>query len=169
MNRKLIFQIALVAALMAVAAVLGFGYWHNQTVDSTEKTYFYDLTQQKLFGAPRGSVPPIAGLDGKADGAVRAIVVTPTGNPREKKQVTIAYLEKYTPEMKALFESLRQAEAAGKSTAGMIPHGMVPRSTLVRRLNETKWHPMTSAEGDRIVSSWNVPDAGGRYPVVCVP
>lgn len=40
MNRKLIFQIALAAALLGVAGVLGFGYWHNQTVDSTEKTYF---------------------------------------------------------------------------------------------------------------------------------
>lgn len=169
MNRKLILQFGLVAALLAVAAVLGFGYWHNQTRDTTEKVYFYDLSQQKLFGAPRASVPPIAGLNGQADGAVRAIVVTPTGNPREKKQVTIAYLEKYTPEMKTLFDSLRQAEAAGKSTAGMIPHGMVPRSTLVRRLNETKWHFMTSPEGERIVSGWNVPDANGRYPVVCVP
>jgi hypothetical protein len=169
MNRKLIIQLGLVAGLLAVAGVLGFGYWHNQTVDLTEKVYFYDLTQQKLFGAPRASVPPIAGLNGQADGAVRAIVVTATGNPREKKQLTIAYLEKYTPEMKALFESLRQAEAAGKSTAGMIPHGIVPRSTLVRRLTDTKWHPMTSAEGERIVSGWNVPDASGRYPVVCVP
>ena len=169
MNRKLIFQFGLVAALLAVAGVLGFGYWHNQTVDSTEKVYFYDLAQQKLFGAPRSAVPPIAGLNGQADGAVRAIVVTPTGNPREKKQVTIAYIEKYTPEMKALFESLRQAEASGKSTTGMIPHGMVPRSTLVRRLTDTKWHPMTSAEGERIVSGWNVPDGAGHYPVVCVP
>ncbi len=134
MNRKLIFQSILVLALLSVAGVLGFGYWHNQTVDSTEKVYFYDLGQQQLFGAARSSVPPIAGLDGRVDGAVRAIVITPTGNPREKKQVSIAYLEKYTPEMKALFESLRQTEAAGKSTAGMIPHGMVPRSTQVRRL-----------------------------------
>ncbi len=169
MNRKLIFQSILVLALLSVAGVLGFGYWHNQTVDSTEKVYFYDLGQQKLFGAARSSVPPIAGLDGRADGAVRAIVITPTGNPREKKQVSIAYLEKYTPEMKALFESLRQAEAAGKSTAGMIPHGMVPRSTQVRRLNDTQWYPMTSAEGERIVSGWNVPNAAGQYPMVCVP
>jgi hypothetical protein len=133
------------------------------------KIYFYDLSERKLFAGPRDAVPPVKGVnDGDLD-AVRAIVVTATGDPREKKNVNIAYLEKYTPELKAQLEALRKAEAAGQSTVGMLAHGAIPKNTLVRRPGEANWVPMTSPAGEAIVSEWNRPGADGKYPVICVP
>jgi len=168
-HMKKAIQGLLVLALLAVAAVLVTKSLRGQRSDSDGAVYFYDLSEKKLFAAPRSSVPPIRGINNTEEDAVRAIVIATNGNPREKKQIQIAYLEKYTPELKAQIEALRKAEAAGQSTAGMIASGAVPKNTLVRRLTDADWVLMTSLAGERIVSEWNQPGPDGRYPAVCVP
>ena len=40
-----------------------------------EKVFFYDLSEQKLFAAPRTAVPPIRGLNDPQTDAVRAVAI----------------------------------------------------------------------------------------------
>jgi len=169
MNKSKVFQLGLAVVLLVGAAVLFVRFWRGQSKDTEGLVYFYDLSEQRLFTAPRSAVPPIRGINNADEDGVRAVVISATGNPREKKNIQIAYLEKYTPELKAQIEALRRAEAAGQSTIGMIAHGVVPKNTLVRRLTDTAWVAVTTPAGERIVSEWNVAGADGRYPVVCAP
>ena len=159
---KLIATIVLLlaAAAMVVSSLL------SHRGDSDGKVYFYDLSQQKLFAAPRSSVPPIRGIDNEEQDGVRAIVISESGNPADRKHRRIAYLEKYTPQLKAQFETI-QKEGAGGATS--LRREEVPGSTLVRRLTDREWYPMNSAEGEKIVAEWNVPGPNGTYPAVCVP
>jgi len=131
--------------------------------------YFYDLQEQKLFVAPRGSIPPINGINGAAMTGVRAIVVSPNGDPSDEKHLEIAYLEEYSPEIKALFEEVHQARMEGRSEEGRIDRREVSANTLVRRLHDTEWQPITSPEGRRIANEWNTPGPDGRMPIVCSP
>jgi hypothetical protein len=168
MNQKSLLQTIAAMTLLIVAGWLVFRAWHG-TGEQGERVYFYDVSEQKLFPAPRAAVPPIRGINNADEDGVRAIVVSPTGDPRDRKQRRIAYLEKYSPQLKQMFEAVRRAEAAGESTAGVLGRGAVPANTLVRRVNEQAWHLMTSAEGEKIVNEWNVPSPDGKYPAVCVP
>ena len=134
-----------------------------------EKAYFYDVEEQKLFVAPSSAIPPIDGIKGAKQAGVRAIVVSPTGDPGDKKHRQIAYLQKYSPEIKQLFEEVRQARAAGRSEEGRIDRSQVPPNTWVRRPRETEWQALNSAEGKTIAGEWNRPGPDGRAPVVCAP
>lgn len=100
---------------------------------------------------------------------VRAIVISTTGNAADKEHREIAYLEKYSPEIKQLFEEVRQARLAGRSAEGRIDRRQVPANTLVRRLHEAEWHALDTTEGKAIASEWNTPGADGTSPVVCSP
>jgi hypothetical protein len=131
--------------------------------------YFYDLERQELFVAPRGSIPPINGVKGGAMTGVRAVVICTNGQPSDMKHLQIAYLEKYSPEIKALFEEVHQARAAGRSEEGRIDRKEVLANTLVRRLHDTEWQPLNSTAGKQIASDWNTPGADGRQPMVCSP
>ena len=133
------------------------------------EAYFYDVEEQKLFVAPRGSIPPIKGLKGAANAGVRAIVISTSGNPADKGRLQIAYLEKYSPEIKQLFEEVRQARREGRSEEGRIDRKQVPPNTLVRRLQDAEWHALNTTEGKKIASEWNAPGPDGRTPVVCSP
>jgi hypothetical protein len=162
--------IKLVLSLLLLAAAVAL-YLKLQPARQNENgdAYFYDEREQKLFTAPRGSIPPITGLKGVAGAGVRAIVISPTGDPADNKHLTIAYLEKYSPEIKALFEEVRQARAAGRSEEGRIDRKAVAANTLVRRLSDTNWQSLTSEEGKTIANEWNTPGPDGRTPVVCSP
>jgi hypothetical protein len=131
--------------------------------------YFYDLHEQKLFVAPQGSIPPIIGIKGAAGAGVRAIVISTNGDPSDKKHLQIAYLEEYSPEIKALFEEVHQARLAGRSEEGRIDRKQVHANTLVRRLHDTEWRSLDTTEGKEIVNEWNVPGPDGQTPVVCSP
>jgi len=156
-------------ALIACAGFLVFRAFRSPRDESEGKIYFYDESLKKLFAAPRDSIPPIPGLDNAEPDGVRAIVIAPGGDPKNSKDRRIAYLEKYTPELKRQFEAVRQMGAAAEAAPGTLQREMIPANTLVRRENEAQWHPVNSPEGDRIVTEWNVPGPNGTYPAVCVP
>jgi hypothetical protein len=131
--------------------------------------YFYDLQEQQLFVAPRGSIPPINGVKGAPGAGVRAIVISSSGDPADEKHRQIAYLEEYSPEIKALFEEVHQARMAGRSEEGRIDRREVVANTLVRRLQDKDWQPINSPEGKKISNEWNTPGPDGRMPAVCSP
>ncbi len=155
-------------------ALLGLALWIYRSLSPAddsrdENAFFYDLTEQKLFVVPRKSIPPIDGIHGKPMAGVRAIVVSTSGDPADKKHQKIGYLEKYTPELKAIFEEVQRARLEGRAAEARIDRGQVPHNTLVRRLQESEWHPLDSAEGEKITSDWNVAGPDGRMPVICSP
>jgi hypothetical protein len=131
--------------------------------------YFYDLTEKRLFAAPRGSIPPIAGIKGEADAGVRAVVICTNGNPNDKKHLSIAYLQKYAPEIKQLFEEVHKAREEGRDEQGRINRNQIPPNTLVRRLEDNDWHVLNSPEGQEIANGWNKPGPDGQTPVICSP
>ena len=62
MNKKAAMMLALAVVLLAGAA-FRFSLFLRQHSPSSENTYFYDLSERKLFVAPRTLVPPIRGIN----------------------------------------------------------------------------------------------------------
>jgi hypothetical protein len=129
----------------------------------SEQTFFYDLSEQKLFAASREALPPIRGLNDAAEDAVRAVVIAPDGNSKAPASRRIAYLEKYAPEFKQQLAKVRTGQAEA------LPRGQRNAFRFVKRLQDAEWHAVSSPEGEKILSEWNVPGPDGKYPVVCVP
>lgn len=149
--------------LLAIAAfrLVRFGRGGSEQDDLA---YFYDLSEKKLFTAPRTSVPPIRGLNNAELDAMRAVVIATSSNKKDRK---VAYLEKYAPELKQQIESMQR-------NPGILPPGSINRSVgqaliFVSRLPGSDWFPVNSLEGQKIMTEWQVPGPGGALPVVCNP
>ncbi len=162
MNRPNVFKLVLAVALLGVATVLLVRFL-RQGDGISEQTFFYDLSEKKLFAAPREALPPIRGLNDAEEDAVRAVVISTTDNPQAKASRKIAYLEKYAPEFKQQLEQVRTGSAEP------LPRGARNEFRFVRRVNEGEWHPVSSPEGEKILTEWNVPGLDGKFPAVCVP
>jgi hypothetical protein len=155
-------KLGLALALLAAAGVCFVKL--RPEPEQSESGFFYDLAAQKLFAAPRTLIPPIPGINGKELTAVRAIVISTNGRPQDRASRQIAYLEKYSPELKQVLEAFR----AGKTT--LVPsHQERQTQIFVKRLNDTEWHTVKSPEGERILTEWNVPGPDGKLPSVCSP
>src|SRR2546427_350615 len=83
-----------------------------------ENAYFYDLSERKLFVAPRTLVPPIRGINNDEPDGMRAIVIS--GNPKDQASRKIAYLEKYAPELKQQFEAMQSGQESGAPSGSRI-------------------------------------------------
>ena len=129
----------------------------------SEKTFFYDQSEKKLFAVSREELPPIKGLNNAEEDAVRAVVISLNGNPKDEKTRKIAYLEKYAPEFKDHLAKVRtgQVEAMARGTRDQY--------RFVKRVEDSQWYTVSSPEGEKILAEWNVPGPNGKYPVVCSP
>lgn len=155
-------QLAAAAALLGLAGGLFWSFLGENAGDS-EKSYFYDLSERKLFVAERSAIPPIKGInDAQADG-VRAVVVSTNGQPEDKTGRRIAYLETNSPELK---QDLEAARANG--TAPAIGRGAAQQFRLVKRPDDRDWVSLATPEGEGIVSEWTT-WGGDQPPVVCNP
>jgi hypothetical protein len=153
----------LLAVILLAGAGFGF-YWHFRDDSGiSEKTYFYDLSAKKLFAAPREALPPIPGIDNPEEDAVRAIVICVSGDPAKEANRKIAYLEKYTPELKQSLALVR----AGK--AEPLPRGQRKGYVYVKRSEDPDWYRTDTPEGEAVMNGWNVPGPDGKMPIVCVP
>jgi hypothetical protein len=163
MTRTTLAKLVVVVVLLAVAA---FRVWrwmrHDRGV--SEQALFYDLSEQKLFAGPRNAVPPIRGINDLQTDAVRAVVISTTANPQDKRSWKIAYLEMYSPELKQQMEA---AQATGTSPS--MGRAAAQQHRFVRRAQDAQWFPMDSPEGERIVTEWASPGTNGITPVVCTP
>ena len=157
-NAKLI--ASLVMLLAAAALAFNFFRTHREPVPMA---YFYDLSERKLFTAPQDSVPPIVGTDGKIADAVRAVVYSPSGDC--EKDQKIAYLEKYSPELKRQFEA---AKAAPNQDEPRMSRGAAQLHTFVCRPGETNWFAANTQEGDIIIDEWRSAHPG-KNPTICIP
>jgi hypothetical protein len=142
---------------------LSIRFWRSDDGIS-DKAFFYDLSEGKLFTAGRTRVPPIQGVNDPEEDAVRAVVVSPTGRPEDKTSWKIAYLEKYSPELK---QQMEEAQRTGGSPSMSRSQALAHR--FVRRLTDSDWHPMNSPEAELIVTEWATPTESGLTPVICAP
>jgi hypothetical protein len=153
----------LLAVVLLAGAGFGFYRFFRSDTGVSEKTFFYDLSEKKLFAAPRESLPPIRGLNDTQEDAVRAVVICTSGNPDDPANRKIAYLEKYAPELKHALQEVR----AGK--AEPLPSKIRNGYRFVKRAEDEEWHAVNSPAGEKILNGWNVAGPDGKQPVVCVP
>lgn len=162
-HRPTAIKLVLSLAMLGVAGFFFFRFWRDNDGIS-EKSFFYDISESKLFTASRTAVPPIKGLHGTELDAVRAVVISTTGNCDDKSSRKVAYLEMYSPELKSQMEA---AQATGGSPQMGRSAGQAHR--FVRRVDDKQWYPMNSTEGGQIVNEWATPGPNGITPVVCAP
>jgi hypothetical protein len=137
--------------------------------ESGAKVWFYDQSAQRLYPAPRGLIPP----DGDNDARVRAMVIGFQGLGDEVSQLKIAYLEKYSPEFKALLERAQAAHAAKIPFDEKIPSqssAYFQDNMMVKLPGETSWHTAGTGEGRQIMTEWREwRGPAGQPPIISVP
>jgi hypothetical protein len=162
-------KLAGAVAALGLAGV-GFFRFYKSSNPPEGRAYFYDQSAKKLFVAPHSSVPPIKGIEGQEEDAVRAVVISTSGNCLDESSRKIAYLETYTPELKRQVESRQNnGPNAADTPAVTIRRGEAHALILVRRPAEMDWHPMTSPEAQEILRTISTPGPDGKMPVVCIP
>ena len=166
MNKPGAFKLSVAVVLLIMGVVQLVKFVTSQRAPEG-LAYFYDLSERKLFVAPRTAVQPIRGLNNDEPDGVRAVVVSTSGDSRDKPARKIAYVEKYSPELKQQFEQRRDGGAA--RTTASISRGQAHAHIFVRRVNESKRHPANSPEAEKIMTEWQAPGPEGKTPVVCVP
>jgi hypothetical protein len=133
------------------------------------RVWFYDQSAQRLYPAARDLIPP----DGNDDSRVRAMVIGFQGLGNEVSQLKIAYLEKYSPELKALLERAQAAHAAKKPFTEKIPSrdsAYFQDNFLVKRPGEATWHTTGTGEARQIMAEWrDWRGPAGQRPIISVP
>ncbi|MBM3833817.1 MAG: hypothetical protein FJ403_11215 [Verrucomicrobia bacterium] len=162
MNSPNLAKIVLALAMLGVAGFFFFRFLREGA--QSEKAFFFDLSAQKLFTAPRTAVPPIKGTDDAQEDAVRAVVISASGDARDKSSWKVAYLEKYSAELKKQMEA---AQVSGSSP--QMGRALAQGHRFVKRLSDAQWFSMNTAEGERIVTEWTQSAQNGVTPVVCTP
>jgi hypothetical protein len=151
------------AAILGLAAFFTYRFVTRGSGVS-EQAFFFDVSEKKLFTAARSSVPPIRGLNGEEEDGLRALVISTNGDAADKTAWKVAYVEKYSPELKRQMQNAQQTGAAPE-----MGRALALQHRFVRRLSDTQWFAMDSPEAERIVSEWALPGPGGVTPVVCSP
>jgi hypothetical protein len=162
MNKANVAKLVLAVLLFGGAAVI-FARYLRRDKGVSEMTFFYDLSSKKLFSASRDLLPPIRGVDSPEEDGVRAIVIAPNGNSNDKANRKIAYLEKYSPELKEHLAKVRDGKAEP------LPRGSRDSYRFVKRLEDKEWHAVNTPEAEKIMGEWNVPGPDGKFPAVCAP
>jgi hypothetical protein len=154
---------AVATGLFALAAMQAWRFLHGGD-GIPEKAFYYDLSEQKLFVAERGLIPPIRGLNDATEDGVRAVVISRSGKPGDKAGREIAYLEMYSPELK---QQMQTAKTTGTSPA--MGRTAAQAHRLVKRVKDAEWVSLATPEGERIVAEWTISPSDAPPPVVCSP
>lgn len=162
-SRSQLPQLGLAVALLAAAGLFLFR-WMNAGSGVSEKAFFYDLSERRLYVADRGLIPPIAGVNDPAQDGVRAVVVSTNGQPEQESTWVIAYLETCAPELKEKLEAAKVSQSAPE-----ISRTTAQGLRLVKRPNDTAWVSLATAEGEQIVSEWLQWGTDKNPPVICTP
>lgn len=133
------------------------------------RVWFYDQSTARLYPAPRDLIPP----DGHDEARVRAMVIGFQGLGNGLGQIKIAYLEKYSPEFKALLERAAAAHAARLPFWEKVPSessAYYQSNTVVKRLDEASWHTVGTPEARQIMAEWHSwRGPNGELPIISVP
>ena len=161
-SRKTI-KLVLALVLLGVAAVL-VSRSFSRTPAPGELAFFYDPSADRLFTAPSSSISPIKGIDNDEEDAVRAVVISTTGNPADRASWQIAYLERYSPELKRQMEEARTTGGSPEMT-----RGMAQSHRFVRHVDDPQWHPLHSPEAEAILNAWLTAGPHGQPATFCTP
>ncbi|MFL3665760.1 MAG: hypothetical protein ACJ06V_04165 [Verrucomicrobiota bacterium] len=131
--------------------------------------YFYDESEQKLFTSPAGSIPPIKGINDEQLDGVRAIVIAPKGKRGDKSAHRIAYLEKWSPQLKQHMEAASKAKAAGHTVPNIVDRSQRKFHQFIRRKDSSQWYTMNTDEAAKIMATLRTKDAQGKIPEICMP
>lgn len=135
------------------------------------RLWFYDESEKKLYAMPDTTIPPDKGIGGPSDDGERAVVVTFGKDRHDRNKWRIAYLEKYTPDLKNVLDKLMIARAAHRIFDGSVPSRQseyFQSNTLVKRVDDHDWYPANSEEGRKILAEWRLwKDGDGSGPVIC--
>jgi len=129
-----------------------------------ELAFFYDPSADELFTASSTSIPPIRGVDGEEEDAVRAVVISVVGDPKDKESWQIAYLERYSPELKRQLEQARESASAPE-----MSRGAAQAHRFVRRVTDQEWYSLRSPEAEAILSGWLTAGPQGGPATICTP
>jgi len=162
MKKPHLIKLALALLLLGCAGIL-FARFLRRDDGVSEKTFFYDLSERKLFAAAREAIPPIRGINDAGEDAVRAIVIAPGGDEDHEGERKIVYLEKYAPGLKQHIEKVRAGQA------DPLPTRVQNSMRFVKRVEDAEWHAVNSPEGQQIMTEWQVAGPDGEFPAVCVP
>ena len=163
----------IIVILVAMFFVVKRGRAFRASGEADERIWFYDQSGHRLYAVPADTLPPDDAVGGEFGDGVRAVVVAFKKNERDLRQLKIAYLESYTPELKGTLSKILAAQAAHKNYDGPVPARNSPyfqTNDLVKRLDETNWYAASSSEGQKIMSewrSWRGPE--GQRPLVSEP
>lgn len=143
--------------------------YRNSGGEAAVRVWFYDQNSARLYAAPRTLIPP----DGENEARVRAMVIGFQGLGNGLGQIRIAYLEKYSPEFKALLQSAALAHAAKLPFWEKVPSessAYYQSNAFVKRLDETSWHERGTPEARQIVAEWHSwRGPNGEMPIISVP
>jgi hypothetical protein len=161
-------SVAVLAGLAVVFAVAKVRHFHGGD-EAGARVWFYDQSARRLYPAPRDLIPP----DGHDDARVRAVVIGFQGLGNNISQLKIAYLEKYSPDLKALLERAVAAHADKKPFSEKIPSANSPYfqdNTMVKRPGETSWHTIGTEEARQLMADWREwRGPAGQPPIISVP
>ena len=133
--------------------------------------WFYDESEKKLYSMPDTTIPPDKGIGGAGGDGEKAVVVTFGKDWHDRSKWRIAYLQKYTPELKKALDELIIARAAHRVFDGSVParqSAYFQSNTLVKRVDDHDWFPANSDEGKKILTEWRAwHGADGSGPIIC--
>lgn len=163
MNRRAVSQAVAVLALLGVGIYLLYSRTFGRR-EPGELGFFYDLSAKRIFTARRDAPPPIRGVDGPEEDGYRAVVISTNGRPSDRRTWQVAYLEKFSPE-------LRQRMADAQKSGGALEMGRLESQNhrFVRSLGDTNWYALTAPEAETILNSWAQPGPDGITPALCTP
>ncbi len=164
------------ALISLLAAAVWFGVRSmldfQKSGEAGASTWFYDLSEKRLYQTGRDTIPPDKGIGGPSGDGVRALVVK-FGNESDPANLRIAYLETHAAQLKTILDGVRTSRIALRKYAGRIPardSAFYQDNTLVRREKDTDWHSLSSAEGRKILVEWrDWRGPAGERPVVSTP
>jgi hypothetical protein len=165
----------LVAGSVAVLTVLAVVFAVARAIhfrgdgETGARVWFYNQSTRRLYAAPRDLIPP----DGKDDARVRATVIGFQGMGNNVDQLKIAYLEKYSPDLKALLERAEAARASKRPFVEKIPppnSAYFQDNAMIKRPGEAAWHAIGSGEARQIMAEWREwHGPAGQVPIISVP
>lgn len=153
------------ASLCLAAGVVAYVAFRGKGVPG-ERSYFYDLSEERLYTARTTELLPTDGVGGAPGDGVLAFVYTCKGG----KERNIAFLQTFTPELSAKMREADAAHSAGRPPPEEIQDRVfLSSNTLVRRVGSGDWVPRSSDEGQAIIAILTRPCEGGGFPKLCSP
>jgi len=166
--KTVVAKAGIVAALLLALGGVFFKAWRLSR-DGEPKVWFYDQRKQRLYASPGDTISP----EGEFDNRVRALVIGFRGMGNDPANLRIAYLEKYSPDFKALLERANAAHRARRPFTEGIPLAGSPYAkgnTYVKRPDEASWHSLDTAEARQILGQWRQwHGPAGQPPVILTP